>query len=53
MVAVKGAVHFSRAIQEWELVPKRPLQIAKENSACIAQANAGLRYVRNAKHYLV
>jgi hypothetical protein len=53
VVAAKDAVHFSRMIQELKLAPKRPLQIAEDNSACIAQANAGLRYVRNAKHYEV
>jgi hypothetical protein len=31
----------------------KPLQIAEDNSACIAQANSGLRHVRNAKHYEV
>ena len=30
-----------------------PIQIAEDNSACIAQAKAGLRHVRNAKHYEV
>jgi hypothetical protein len=29
-----------------------PLRIAEDKSAAIAQAEAGLRYVRNAKHYL-
>ena len=29
----------------------KPLQIAEDNAACIAQAQAGLRHVRNAKHY--
>jgi hypothetical protein len=53
VVAAKDAVHFSRMIQDLKLAPKRPLQIAEDNSACIAQANAGLRYVRNAKHYEV
>ena len=53
MIAAKDAVHFSRMIQELKLDPKRPFQIAEDNSACIAQANAGLRYVRNAKHYEV
>jgi hypothetical protein len=31
----------------------KPLQIAEDNSAFIAQANSGLRHVRNAKHYEV
>ena len=30
-----------------------PIQIAEDNSAAIAQAEAGLRHVRNAKHYEV
>jgi hypothetical protein len=31
----------------------KPLQIAEDNAACIAQATAGLRHVRKAKHYEV
>ena len=31
----------------------KPLHIAENNSACIAQANSGLGHVRNAKHYEV
>ena len=31
----------------------RPLQIAEDNAACIAQAETGLRHVRNARHYAV
>ena len=31
----------------------QPLQIAEDNSACIAQANSGLKHVRNAKRYEV
>lgn len=30
-----------------------PLIIAEDNSACIAQAESGIRHVRNAKHYSV
>jgi hypothetical protein len=29
------------------------MQIAEDNSACISQAEAGIRHVRNAKHYEV
>ena len=35
------------------MIEKVPMQIAEDNSACIAQANSGLRHVRNAKHYEV
>jgi hypothetical protein len=31
----------------------KPLEIAEDNSACIAQANPGLRHVRNEKYYEV
>ena len=29
------------------------MQIAEDNSACVSQAEAGIRHVRNAKHYEV
>ena len=31
----------------------RPLDIAEDNAACIAQANSGIKHVRDAKHYEV
>ena len=50
----KEAVHFGRMLFDLGLMAADvPIQIAEDNSACIAQAEAGLRHVRNAKHYAV
>ena len=49
--AAKDAIHINRLLLDLNVVTKVPLQIAEDNSACIAQANNGLRAVRNAKHY--
>jgi hypothetical protein len=49
--AAKDAIHINRLLLDLKVVTKMPLQIAEDNSACIAQANNGLRAVRNAKHY--
>ena len=39
-------------LQDLELYPdNRPLEIAEDNSAAIPQANSGIKYIRNAKHY--
>merc|ERR1712070_1256592 len=51
--AVKSAMHLKRLLFDLKLVEEVPLQIFEDNSACIAQANAGIRHVRNAKHYEV
>ena len=52
--AARDAVHIMRMLQDLELAhPDRPMQIAEDNSACISQAEAGIRHVRNAKHYEV
>ena len=54
VVSVKEAIHFRRMLCDLGLMSEEiPLQIAEDNSACIAQAEAGLRHVRNAKHYEV
>jgi len=53
VVAAKEAVHINRLLLDLKLIEKMPLQIAEDNSACIAQASAGIRQVRNAKHYEV
>ena len=53
VAAVKDAVHINRLLLDLKLIKKVPMQIAEDNSACIAQANGGLRHVRNAKHYEV
>mmetsp|Transcript_37940 Transcript_37940/g.76675 ORF Transcript_37940/g.76675 Transcript_37940/m.76675 type:complete len:1384 (-) Transcript_37940:372-4523(-) len=53
VVAVKDALHFSRLLEDLSGTVAVPLQIAEDNSACIAQASAGIRHVRNAKHYEV
>ena len=53
-VSAKEAVHFGRMLFDLGLMAADvPIQIAEDNSACIAQAEAGLRHVRNAKHYAV
>ena len=49
--AVKDAVHINKILYDLKLIEKRPLIIKEDNSACIAQANSGIRHVRNAKHY--
>jgi len=53
VAAAKDAVHINRILLDLKLIKKIPLQIAEDNSACIAQAESGLRAVRNAKHYEV
>jgi hypothetical protein len=53
VVAAKDALHFSRMLSDLRLKAAAPLQIAEDNAACIAQATAGIRHVRNAKHYEV
>jgi len=53
VAAAKDAVHINRLLLDLKLILKVPMQIAEDNSACIAQANSGLRHVRNAKHYEV
>jgi hypothetical protein len=52
VVAVKDAIHIKKMLQDLELYPDdQPLEIAEDNSAAIAQANSGIKYIRNAKHY--
>jgi hypothetical protein len=52
--AAKEAVHLSRLLFDIGATPElKPIAIAEDNAACIAQANAGLRSVRKAKHYEV
>jgi len=54
VVAAKDAVHIQRILVDLGVCDgTQPLQIAEDNAACIAQAQAGLRHVRNAKHYEV
>jgi hypothetical protein len=55
VVACREAIHFKGMLVEVGLFDaKQPLQIAEDNSACIAQAQVnGLRHVRAAKHYEV
>ena len=54
VLAVKDAVHIKRLLKDLELIKDdRPLEIAEDNAACIAQANTGIKHVRNAKHYEV
>jgi len=52
VVAAKDALHLKQLLVDLDLYdPLAPLQIAEDNSACIAQAESGIRHVRNAKHY--
>ena len=52
--AAKDALHIRRLLFDLGLSPEfAPIQIAEDNSACISQAQAGLRSIRNAKHYEV
>jgi hypothetical protein len=53
VAAAKDAIHINRILLDLKVVKKAPLQIAEDNSACVAQASNGLRHVRNAKHYEV
>jgi len=53
-MAAKEAIHFSRLLFDLGATTSIiPLQIAEDNSACIAQANSGIKHVRNAKHYAI
>ena len=52
VVAAKEGVHVQRLLVDLGLAEiDTSVQIAEDNSAAIAQATAGLRQVRNAKHY--
>jgi len=52
--AAKDAVHLKTMLVELGQMPKDfPIRIAEDNSAAIAQVEAGLMHIRNAKHYAV
>jgi hypothetical protein len=52
--AAKEALHVKLMLTELGFIkPNVPLVIAEDNAACIAQAEFGIRHVRNAKHYSV
>jgi hypothetical protein len=52
VVAAKDALHIQRLLVDLGYVDQEsPVKIAEDNSAAIAQATAGIRHVRNAKHY--
>ena len=54
VIAVKDAIHIKQMLIDLELYPQnRPLEIAEDSSAAIAQANSGIKYIRNPKHYEV
>ena len=54
VAAAKEAVHLKKMLVDLDLMPESlPIIIAEDNAACIAQCEAGLRHVRNAKHYEV
>ena len=46
----KGALHLNRMLAELGYSNGKPLQIAEDNAACNAQAEFGLRHVRNSRH---
>jgi len=52
VVAAKDAIHIQRLLVDLGVCDgTKPLQLAEDNAACISQAQAGLRHIRNAKHY--
>jgi hypothetical protein len=52
--AAKEALHLSRLLFDIGGTNEmKPIPIAEDNAACIAQANSGLRSIRKAKHYEV
>ena len=52
VVAVKDAIHIKQMLEDLKLYPdNQPLEISEDNSAAIAQANSGIKHIRNAKHY--
>ena len=54
VVATKDALHIAQLLRDLGYITNdKPLQIAEDNAACIAQAKSGIRHVRNAKHYQV
>ena len=54
VMAVKDTGHIKRLLEDLELIQDdHPLEIAEDNVAFIAQANSGIKHVRNAKHYEV
>ena len=53
-LAAKEALHLSQLLKDIGYNEEvKPLQIAEDNAACIAQVSGGLRHVRKAKHYEV
>jgi hypothetical protein len=54
VMAVKDAIHIKQLLVDLGVMKDNvPLYIAEDNSACISQANSGIKNVRNAKHYQV
>ena len=53
VVAAKEALYFAQLMRGLGFELPSPNQIGEDNAVCIAQANSGLRLVRNAKHYQV
>ena len=52
VVAVKNSIHINQMLKDLELYPdSRPMEIAEDNSAAIAQANSGIKHIRHSKHY--
>jgi len=53
VAAVKEAIHLKRLLVDLRVAEDFSIKVMEDNSACISQANSGLRHVRNAKHYEV
>jgi len=54
VVAATESLHIKRLLVDLGFMSESaPIRIGEDNSAAISQAEAGLRHVRNAKHYQV
>ena len=54
VTAVKDTVDIKRLLRDLGLIKDdRPFEIAEDNTSCIAQANSGIKHLRNAKPYEV
>ena len=50
--AAKDAIHLKNMMSFLGL-PQQTINLKEDNTACMAQINGGLKYVRRAKHYMV
>ena len=52
VAAVKGAIRIKQILKDLKLYPEnRLLEIAEDNSSAIAQANSGIKHIRNVRLY--